>query len=106
MAQEQLAPTRREQFHALLVTLVPNVYFQAPKNTSMQYPCIKYELDDEETLFADNQPYRSTDRYQVMVIDSDPDSPIRDKVKALPLCRFDRKYVADNLHHFVYNIFF
>lgn len=101
-------PTKREQLQNLLEGLLGSdlVYFQAPTNVQMQYPCIRYEQDDAETLFADNSPYRYTKRYQVMVIDRDPDSLIPDSIAALPLCRFDRHYTGDNLHHFVFSLFF
>lgn len=102
------APTMtkgRAEKHAFFKSLTDNVYFQAPSNVSMEYPCIRYDIDDEATLFADNRPYRQTWRYQVMVIDSDPDSAIRDAIAVLPLCAFERKYVADDLHHFVFNLY-
>lgn len=107
MVQEQLpqAP-RRELFDELLRTIADHVYFQPPTNTGMQYPCIVYSQDDAQTLFADNLPYRYTKRYQVMVIDSDPDSLIPDSVASLSMSQFDRHYTADNLHHFVFSVYF
>lgn len=98
--------SKREQLGLLLATFCPNVYFQAPPNNQMQYPCILYKRDDARTAFADNMPYRYTKRYQVTVIDKDPDSDIPDKIAGLPLCSFDRHYTADNLNHDVYNLFF
>lgn len=83
-----------------------NVYFQPTVNTQMKYPCIIYNLDDAETEFADNKPYLLTKRYQVTVIDRSPDTPLFDKVASLPTCRFERSYPADNLNHFVFNLFF
>ena len=82
-----------------------NVYFQAP-GSGMKYPCIKYELDGENTTFADNKPRIRTKRYAVTVIDPDPDSLIPDKVGALPMCKFNRKYTKDNLNHFVYILYY
>lgn len=82
------------------------VHFQPPSNIEMNYPCIIYELDDADTQFADNVPYIYTERYAVTVIDPDPDSVIKRKVAALPMSRFNRFFVADNLNHFVYNIYF
>lgn len=82
------------------------VYFQPPSGHLMAYPCIVYKRDDAETQFADNTHYRYTQRYQVTVIDRDPDSPIPARVASLPLCRFDRHYTADDLNHDVYNLFF
>lgn len=83
-----------------------NVYFQPPPTVKMEYPCIVYRRDFAETAFADNHPYRHIKRYQVMVIDRDPDSKIPEKVAALPMCVFDRFYTADNLNHDVYKLFF
>lgn len=83
-----------------------NVYFQPPNNVSLKYPCIIYKRDMTRTIFADDSPYRHMKRYQVIVIDRDPDSPIPDKVAALPMCLFDRFYTADNLNHDVFNLFF
>lgn len=41
-----------------------------------------------------------------MVIDKNPDSIIADKVESLKMCSFDRHYTADNLNHFVYNLYY
>lgn len=100
---------RRIQLQSLLESLIGdqgNVYFQPPSNMTMQFPCIVYQRDSEDLKFADNDHYRRTKRYQVTVIDRNPDSDIPDKVAALPLCRFSRHFTADNLNHDVYNIFF
>lgn len=83
-----------------------NVYFQPPENIKLTYPCIVYRRDSANTQFADNRPYRNKKRYQVMVIDQDPDSPIPDKVADLPLCTFDRHYTAEYLNHDVFNLYF
>lgn len=104
--QSETMTQGRDKLHVIFKALTENVYFQAPPNTVMQYPCIRYEIDDAETQFAGNRPYLHTWRYQVMVIDHDPDSPIRDAIARLPMCSFSRAYVADNLHHFVFNLFF
>lgn len=83
-----------------------NVYFQPPPNVQMQFPCIVYKRDDARTEFADNNPYSYTKRYQVTVIDRNPDSDIPDKVAALPMCIFNRWFAGDNLHHDVFNLYF
>lgn len=83
-----------------------NVYFQPPANVQMEYPAIVYHRDSAETLFAGNNAYRYTKRYQVTVIDRDPDSEIPDQVAELPMCTFSRAYAADNLNHSVFNLYF
>ena len=72
----------------------------------MEYPCILYSRDFAATEFADNSPYRFTDRYQVIYISEDPDDDTKDLIKALPMCVFDRWYPADQLNHDVYKLFF
>lgn len=72
----------------------------------MVYPAIVYERDFLDTQHADNAPYRQKKRYQVTIIDRDPDSPYPDKVAELPLCTFVRHFKADNLNHDIYSLYF
>lgn len=72
----------------------------------MAYPCIVYQRYQEDAKFADNNPYRNTIRYQVTVIDANPDGAIRPKIAALPMCLFNRFFVADNLNHDVFTLYF
>lgn len=83
-----------------------NVYFQPPETVQMQYPCIIYSRDFAETDFANNEPYKYSKRYQIKVVDRNPDSAIPDAVAALPMCVFDRFFTANDLNHDVFNIFF
>jgi hypothetical protein len=104
MAGEQEA--RRLKLHDLLVAITPVVYYKAPTNTTMTYPCIVYKRDRVDTRFADNIPFFRKKRYQLTVIDTDPDSDIPDKVGELPMCTHDRTFTADSLNHDVFNIYF
>jgi hypothetical protein len=83
-----------------------NVYFQPPSNTQMSYPAIVYNRDFLHSNFADNQPYARTNRYQVTVIDRDPDSLVPDKVASLPMVNYVRHFTADNLNHDIYYVYF
>jgi hypothetical protein len=98
----------RSELQELLVSILgsDNVYFQPPSNITMNYPCIVYRRDYLSAHFADNIPYNNKKRYQITIIDSDPDSNIADKIAELPLCSFDRFFTADNLNHDIYNLFF
>lgn len=99
---------RRDQLQLLLEELFgsSNVYFQPPANVQMNYPAIVYQRDYGRTLFASNLPYRDTKRYLVTVIDRNPENPVLDKIAALPMCLFSRHYVADNLNHDSYSLYF
>lgn len=72
----------------------------------MVFPAIVYERDDEDVKHADNGSYLRTKRYKVTVIDRDPDSLIPDRVGALPLSSFSSHFVAENLNHDVYSVYF
>lgn len=98
----------RTELHNLLVAILGSeeVYFQPPATVKLTYPCIIYKRNAADTKFANNKPYMHEKRYQVTVIDKDPDSPIPDKIAALPKCLFDRFFTADNLNHDVFNIYF
>lgn len=101
--------TRREELQILLENLMGeenHVYFQPPSNIQMTYPCIVYKRDYMNEKHADNSLYSRTKRYQLQVITRDPDSDIPDKVSKLPMCSFNRFYIADNLNHDVYNLYF
>lgn len=105
----------RLELHDILVGLMTevdpeyakaHVYFQPPSSIHMNYPCIVYERDSGDTQFADDYPYIIKRRYQITVIDKNPDSPILDKVERLQYCTFDRHFVSDNLNHDSYNLYF
>lgn len=98
----------RSDLQSLLAGLLSSgkVYFQPPPNVQLEFPCIVYRRADLRTEFADNSPYKRKKRYQITVIDPDPDSGIPDLVAALPLCSYERFFIVDRLNHDVYNIFF
>lgn len=83
-----------------------HVHYQPPSNIRIAYPCIIYSMSDIDTKFADNIPYLRQKQYDLTVIDKDPDSMIVDKVGNLPRCTFDRSYIADNLYHWTFTIYY
>ncbi len=99
---------QRLDLQALLIELLgsSNVYYQPPPTVKMKYPCIIYKRDDKDTRFSNNKPYKHKTRYQVIVVDSNPDSDIHERVADLPLSSYVRFYTADNLNHDVYNLYF
>jgi len=99
---------QRSELQALLVQILGNnnVYHQPPPSLTMAYPCIVYKLDDLDSTFANNRPYNHLKRYQVTYITKDPENDILWGLVNLPLCSFERAFVADNLKHQVYNLFF
>lgn len=100
--------SKRLELHKIL-SGIPNVkrcYFSPPEGFSMIYPCIVYRLTDKDVSFSDNLGYIKKDRYTVIVVDSDPDSEIPDKILDLPYSTSERNYVYDGLYHFVHIVYF
>jgi hypothetical protein len=99
---------QRADLQKMLVGILGSdkVYFQPPPNAQMQYPCIVYKRDALAQDHADSFPYKYRVRYQVIVVDTEPDSDILKKFYELPLCSFERFYTADNLNHDVFNLYF
>jgi hypothetical protein len=82
------------------------VYFQPPTNVTMAYPAIVYERGWQHVSAADNKPYDRVWRYQVTVIDKNPDSLTIDKVADLPMTTYIRHFAVDNLNHDVFDVYF
>lgn len=82
-----------------------NVYYQPPESVMLKYPCIIYKCESGYTDHADDFLYRYEPRYQVTLLDPDPDSDIFDRLLQLKYCTFDRHYTSDNLNHFVFRIY-
>ena len=83
-----------------------NVYFQPPESVKMKYPAIRYSLDNITQIHADDLPYISANRYLVTIIDRNPDSILPSLLAALPFCKHERTYVADNLNHWVFTLYY
>lgn len=97
---------RRLKLHEIFVNTLGsrNVYFQPPESVRMSYPAIVYSLSSIDNTYANNGVYLQRDGYDVTFIHTDPDSEITDRISRLPMCRFVRRFVADNLYHDVFKI--
>lgn len=99
----------RLELHSKLCELLgsTNVYFQPPETIKMKYPCIVYERSSGNSLYADNKLYRFLFRYTITVIDKDPDNPVVEKIiEEFPKCRYDRRFIADNLNHDLFELYY
>ena len=99
---------RRLELQSLLEELLGNrhVYYQPPENLKIEYPCIRYSLDDREPTFADNKKYINRKKYVLIFIDKLPDNSVIDKLLELPLSSYDRHYTSDNLNHDVITLYY
>lgn len=80
------------------------VFYQPPENLKITYPAIVYDLSDILTVFADNKTRMLYNSYSVTLITKNPDNEFVDKILQLPYCRFNRRFVNDNLYHDVFVI--
>lgn len=85
-----------------------NVYFQPPDGLRMNKGNrIIYSLDELYVRKADNKPYERYNKYSVTLVSKDPDWDLVFEIPNLFLhCRHDRRYVADNLYHDTFIIYF
>ena len=98
----------REDLHELLKELLgsTNVYYDPPASITMKYDAIKYSLNDITTKNANDRKYFGMNRYEVIVITKLPDRPIVKSILDLQYCSFDRHYTSDNLHHYVFTLYY
>ena len=95
----------RLELHSELLTFYPNVYFQPPSNIQMVYPCIVYNKKGKYTQLANNKQYLSSQEYQIMVIEKNPDSVVADDIERhFEFCKIQQYYTTDNLNHTTLNL--
>lgn len=83
-----------------------NVYYNPPASVKMKYPAIVFSRSRIEKKSANNATYIQSYRYEVTVIDADPDCEYINTISRLPLCTFDRHFVSDNLHHNTFTLYY
>ena len=99
----------RLELHEELCTILGsrNVYFQPPESIKLNYPCIVYSISKIDKRNANDRLYKSMPRYEITVIDKDPDSEIPTMILAhFSMCSFDRNFKSDNLNHSVLTLYF
>ena len=96
----------RAELSEVLHGLCANVYFQPPATVQMKYPCIVYHRKPPQIIHADNRPYKKDTLWQVTVIDRSPDSTIAEAIEELPGIQADANFTQDNLHHYVYSLYY
>lgn len=94
-----------QELYNTLKDIIPNVYFTPPER--LKYPCVICDIDDIELVKADDRVYSKNIRYQLTVISRDMDNEYGDLIiEAFEYCRFNRRYVVDNLCHDIFIIYY
>lgn len=84
-----------------------NVYFQAPPNTKMKYPCMVYRFSRPSVEHADNKPYIVIGRWEVHHMYKDPENEkVKDMLFAAPYVTHDNRIVHDGVYNDYYTIYF
>ena len=98
---------QRQKLHKQLELALGSkrVYYQPPPSVKLEYPCIIYSKTDRELLRADDSVYKSFDRYQVVVLYTDPDLEATDHVLSLPWATYNRHYAVNNVYHDVLYVY-
>lgn len=90
-----------------LHALIDNVYFQPPESVKLKYPCIIYSLERPDVDYADDDLYSQFNHYNLILITQKPDSPLIDEIpRSFRFCSLDRPYVADNLYHYSFTLYY
>ena len=99
---------RRLELDAILRDILGNnnTYFEPPTSVNMHYPCIRYSRSHTDVVYADNKSYLRHKRYELILIYEDADDDLPDKLMEELTVSHDRHYVADNLHHDVFTMYF
>lgn len=101
---------RRLTLHTKLREIVGDdveLYFQAPTGQKLSYPCVLYSIDNVHTLRADNQLYRVVPRYQITVMERDPEGTLAfDILNEFKNISFNTKFVKDSLYQTNLTLYF
>ena len=100
---------RRIELHDKLIDILGNrnVYFQPPASVQLSYPCVIYNLGIGDIKRADNSVYAYTNSYEITFIYKKPNMDILEQMlRSFSMCSVSRVYVADNLNHYVFNVYY
>lgn len=99
---------RSQELQANLEELLntAEVYYNPPMSVQMSYPAVVYNRSNIDNGYANDAVYMQSYRYELTVISEDPDCEYVDKISRLPTCTHERAFIADNLYHNVFNLYY
>lgn len=98
----------REEVQTLLEGILGSdrVYFQAPPNTGMQYPCMVYEFVRPDIKPADNKPYIVTGRWEIHHMYKSIKNDLKETmIFACPYLSWNRRQKADGVYNDYYTLY-
>lgn len=98
----------RLKLHEVFVNILgsENCYYCPPNGMQMEYPCIIYKPSLLGTNFADNIRYIKRNRYDITIVDRDPDSELPNKLLDLPTAYFETYFTSANLNYWQLTLYF
>lgn len=100
---------RRLNLHEELCAILgsKSVYFNPPQSVLMSYDAIRYELAGKDIRRANNGVYIITNQYDGVVISENPECEVPDAIlRHFSMCSFGKPYIADNLYHFPFTLYY
>lgn len=99
------------EFRELLTDLygyeTEHLYFQPTEAVRMKYDAIVYKRTSFGVQYADDQSHFIRDQYEVIAITQDPDATLPREIQShFKFCKPGKQYVADNLYHFPFTIYY
>lgn len=84
------------------------VYYQPPANVRMAYPAIVYHRDRIAAEHADNRIYKTTTKYEITIIGTDPDDELVERFLESfgAYCSMDRQFISDGLYHWCFSLYY
>lgn len=90
-----------------LLKLAPKAWYQKPPSNQMTYPCFVYKAIEPNVVRADNKAYLFTPQYEILYISATENDDIWETMlNTFDYCSVGRKYVSDNLYHYVFNVYY
>ena len=94
----------RMTLHRKFKVICPKVYFQAPDSEKMEFPCIRYQLNDVKSTMADDLIYVGRREYRVQILSRDVDTEILGQVLALPFTKFKNFMTVNDINQWTIHI--
>lgn len=101
MARSRLDFQRELRKHAAYA------YYMRPQNNKLVYPCFVYRNIAPRQVKADNRNYLTIPGYEVLYIsDTENEGMIEEMTSAFGYCTAGAPYIADDLFHYPFTIYY
>lgn len=83
------------------------VHFQPSESIKLTFPCILFKFEGFKDFFANDGRHMLREKYSVTHVYQNPEADLKEEIlSAFLFASFDRQYIADNLYHDVYTIYY